>query len=127
MLGWEAGKEPPTQSSSLSLAYTFTNAKIMDTPRPEQVRQRQPEATEATEADVLELMEMILGALGRDAVGLGSRWEGGMDDPRRPGAGRSRPGIKVGGREDERLPGWVWACAPPHSRRSLLTPGVLPP
>ena len=47
--------------------------QIMDTPRPEQVRTRQPDATEATEADVLELMEMILGALGRDAIGLGAR------------------------------------------------------
>lgn len=38
---------------------------IMDTPRPEQIRPAQPDATEATEADCLELMEMILGALGR--------------------------------------------------------------
>ena len=38
------------------------------------MRTRQPDATEATEADVLELMEMILGALGRDAIGLGARW-----------------------------------------------------
>ena len=91
MLGWEAGKEPPTQSSSLSLAYTFTNVKIMDTPRPEHVRQRQPEATEATEADVLELMEMILGALGRDAVGLGSRWEGGRMSAYLGGCGPAPP------------------------------------
>ncbi len=33
----------------------------------------QPDATECTEADALELMEMILGAVGRDAVGLGAR------------------------------------------------------
>lgn len=46
---------------------------IMDTPRPEQVRRIQPEAAECTEEDALELMEMILGALGRDAIGLGSR------------------------------------------------------
>lgn len=38
-----------------------------------QVRTMQPDASEATEADCLELMEMILGALGRDAVGLGAR------------------------------------------------------
>lgn len=37
-----------------------------------QVRQRRPDATECTEEDALELMEMILGALGRDAVGLGA-------------------------------------------------------
>eukprot|EP00955_Chlamydomonas_euryale_P066680 359616-Chlamydomonas_euryale.AAC.9 len=48
--------------------------QIMDTPRPEQVRQLQPDATECTDADALELMEMILGALGRDAVGLGARY-----------------------------------------------------
>ncbi len=42
-----------------------------------QVRRIQPDATECTEADALELMEMILGALGRDAIGLGSRWGGG--------------------------------------------------
>lgn len=34
----------------------------------------QPQATEATDEDCLELMEMILGALGRDAIGLGARW-----------------------------------------------------
>ncbi|KAK9815594.1 hypothetical protein WJX72_006498 [[Myrmecia] bisecta] len=45
---------------------------IMDTPRPEQVRTLQPDATEATDEDNLELIEMILGALGRDALGLGS-------------------------------------------------------
>lgn len=39
---------------------------------PEQVRTKQPEATECSEADALELMEMILGALGRDAIGLGA-------------------------------------------------------
>lgn len=38
------------------------------------IRALQPHATEATDEDALELMEMILGALGRDAVGLGSRW-----------------------------------------------------
>lgn len=46
--------------------------QVMDTPRPEQVRTAQPEAPEATDEDTLELMEMILGALGRDALGLGS-------------------------------------------------------
>lgn len=45
----------------------------MDTPRPEQVRGVQPEAQEPTDEDSLELMEMILGALGKDAVGLGAR------------------------------------------------------
>lgn len=38
----------------------------------------QPSAEGATEADCLELMEMILGALGRDAIGLGA----GMAHPR---------------------------------------------
>jgi len=47
----------------------------MDTPRPEQVREVQPEAQEPTDEDSLELMEMILGALGKDAVGLGARWD----------------------------------------------------
>jgi hypothetical protein len=46
----------------------------MDTPRPEQVRGAQHHATAATDEDALELMEMILGALGRDAVGLGARY-----------------------------------------------------
>lgn len=44
----------------------------MDTPLTEQIRPGQPDAQEATEEDCLELMEMILGALGRDALGLGS-------------------------------------------------------
>ncbi len=44
----------------------------MDTPRPEQVREMQPHVDAPTDADCLELMEMILGALGRDAVGLGA-------------------------------------------------------
>jgi hypothetical protein len=38
----------------------------------------QPSAEAATEEDCLELMEMILGALGRDAIGLGA----GMVHPR---------------------------------------------
>lgn len=45
----------------------------MDTPRPEQVRTMQPDAEAPTDEDCLELMEMILGALGKDAVGLGAR------------------------------------------------------
>ena len=36
----------------------------------------QPDAKGACDDECLELMEMILGALGRDAVGLGSRWVG---------------------------------------------------
>ncbi|PNG99845.1 Phthiocerol synthesis polyketide synthase type I PpsC, partial [Tetrabaena socialis] len=40
--------------------------------RSTKVRTLQPDATECTEADALELMEMILGALGNDAIGLGS-------------------------------------------------------
>lgn len=38
----------------------------------EQIRPGQPQAESATDEDCLELMEMILGALGRDALGLGS-------------------------------------------------------
>jgi 3-oxoacyl-(acyl-carrier-protein) synthase/acyl carrier protein len=45
---------------------------IMDTPLTEQIRPGQPQATVATDEDCLELMEMILGALGRDALGMGS-------------------------------------------------------
>ncbi|KAJ9518952.1 hypothetical protein QJQ45_026209, partial [Haematococcus lacustris] len=45
---------------------------VMDTPLPRQVRECRPESEEASEEEVLELMEMILGALGRDAVGLGA-------------------------------------------------------
>lgn len=45
---------------------------IMDTPLKPQIREQKPEATEATDEDCLELMEMILGALGRDALGMGS-------------------------------------------------------
>ena len=44
----------------------------MDTPLPAQIRPIQQEAGQATESDVMELVEMILGALGRDALGLGS-------------------------------------------------------
>lgn len=44
----------------------------MDTPLKEQIRQAQPEKEQASEEDQLELMEMILGALGRDALGMGS-------------------------------------------------------
>jgi hypothetical protein len=53
-------------------------AQVADSPRPEQVRPLQPSAEVATEEDSLELMEMILGALGRDAIGLGA----GMAHPR---------------------------------------------
>jgi thioesterase domain-containing protein len=45
---------------------------VMDTPLPEQIRTAQPTAEAATDEDCLELMEMILGALGRDALGMGS-------------------------------------------------------
>jgi len=48
---------------------------IMDTPRPDQVRVPHPDSPEASEEDCMELLEMILGALGRDAVGLGSSIE----------------------------------------------------
>lgn len=44
----------------------------MDTPLPAQIRTIQLEAGQASEADTMELVEMILGALGRDALGLGS-------------------------------------------------------
>jgi pimeloyl-ACP methyl ester carboxylesterase len=47
-------------------------AQIMDTPRPEQVRTMQPGAEACSDGDALELIEMILGALGRDAIGLGA-------------------------------------------------------
>lgn len=47
----------------------------MDTPLPKQIRTAQPEAERATDEDCMELMEMILGALGRDALGLGSSIE----------------------------------------------------
>lgn len=46
--------------------------QIMDTPLPSQIRPIQQEAGQATEGDVMELVEMILGALGRDALGMGS-------------------------------------------------------
>ena len=45
----------------------------MDTPHPSQVRTLQPDATAVTDEDAMELIEMVLGALGQDAVGLGSR------------------------------------------------------
>ena len=50
------------------------DVQIMDTPHPRQVRAAVPGAESATDEEALELMEMILGALGRDAVGLGARW-----------------------------------------------------
>lgn len=46
--------------------------QIMDTPRPDQVRTPLPNVKDTTDKDCLELMEMILGALGRDALGLGA-------------------------------------------------------
>lgn len=46
--------------------------QVMDSPMPGQIRTAQPEAQAATDEENLELMEMILGALGRDALGLGS-------------------------------------------------------
>lgn len=54
------------------LIIIFAFLQIMDTPLTDQIRRGQPQATEATDEDCLELMEMILGALGRDALGLGS-------------------------------------------------------
>lgn len=44
----------------------------MDTPMPVQVRTLQPGADTASDTDVLELLEMILGAMGRDALGMGA-------------------------------------------------------
>ncbi|CAG9464996.1 unnamed protein product [Pedinophyceae sp. YPF-701] len=44
---------------------------IFDSPRPDQVRERNLEHG-VTDADVNELIEMILGALGKDALGLGA-------------------------------------------------------
>ncbi len=41
----------------------------MDTPLPAQVRPLDPGAEAATDEDVVELLEMILGAIGRDALG----------------------------------------------------------
>lgn len=53
--------------------YTFVlQLQIMDTPLPAQIRAAQAEAAQASEAEEMELMEMILGALGRDALGMGS-------------------------------------------------------
>lgn len=52
--------------------HVLTWLQVMDTPLPAQIRPAQPEATQASEADEMELMEMILGALGRDALGMGS-------------------------------------------------------
>ena len=49
-----------------------TPRQIMETPLPQQVRAPQPEAEAADDADCMELIEMVLGALGRDALGLGS-------------------------------------------------------
>ena len=46
--------------------------QIMDTPLPSKIRPIQQGAGQATEHDVMELVEMILGALGRDALGMGS-------------------------------------------------------
>jgi len=45
---------------------------IMDTPLPDQIRKARPWETEATDDESLEFMEMVLGALGRDALGLGA-------------------------------------------------------
>ena len=39
---------------------------------PVQVRTLQPGADTASDTDVLELLEMILGAMGRDALGMGA-------------------------------------------------------
>ena len=45
---------------------------IMDTPLTAQIRPAAPTEAGVSDADCLELMEMILGALGRDALGMGA-------------------------------------------------------
>ena len=59
-------------SMKLRALTEIDGTQIMDTPLPAQIRPIQQEAGRATEDDVMELVEMILGALGRDALGLGS-------------------------------------------------------
>ena len=54
-----------------SWGHTIGLVLVMDTPRSEQIRPLQPHATAADESDVMELVEMILGALGSDALGMG--------------------------------------------------------
>lgn len=46
--------------------------QVMDTPMRQQIRAAQPDVPVATQEDTLELVEMILGALGQDAVGIGA-------------------------------------------------------
>ncbi len=59
----------------------------MDTPLPAQVRPLDPGAEVATDEDVVELLEMILGAIGRDALGaLPLPHTVGHDQPMRPAA-----------------------------------------
>ena len=62
-----------------SWGHTIGLVLVMDTPRPEQIRPLQPHAVAADELDVMELVEMVLGALGSDALGLGE----GMAHPAR--------------------------------------------
>ncbi|KAK9863861.1 hypothetical protein WJX84_009188, partial [Apatococcus fuscideae] len=62
-----------------SWGHTIGLVLVMDTPRPEQIRPLQPHAVAADESDVMELVEMVLGALGSDALGLGE----GMAHPAR--------------------------------------------
>ena len=62
-----------------SWGHTIGLVLVMDTPRPEQIRPLQPHAVAADEGDVMELVEMVLGALGSDALGLGQ----GMAHPAR--------------------------------------------
>ena len=59
-------------SSFINIFFFLSFFQIMDTPLTEQIRPGQPDSTAANDEDCLELMEMILGALGRDALGLGS-------------------------------------------------------
>ena len=47
----------------------WEHEQVMDTPLPAQVRPLEPNAEAATDEDVVELLEMILGAIGRDALG----------------------------------------------------------
>lgn len=55
------------------------HAQLWDSPRTEQVR---PANTSSiTAADLVDTMEMVLGALGREAVGMGAESDNPADDP----------------------------------------------
>jgi hypothetical protein len=68
-------RSPPFIIEIDRVLISFLLLQVMDTPRPEQIRAPRPEEATASDADMMEVIEMVLGAMGRDVLGLGSSLE----------------------------------------------------